>query len=105
MQKRERDILNIFAEQVRNLYPKAQIWAFGSYVRGEATFESDLDVCVVIPDMQPDDRLVISDIAWEVGFAHDLHLATIVISKEKLDHGAFAANPLLQAIRDEGVAA
>ncbi len=105
MQSRQRKILGIFADQVRSMYPKARIWAFGSYVGGEATVESDLDICVVIPQMQLDDRLVISDIAWEVGFAHDLHLSTIVVSEEKFEQGPIAASPLLEAIRNEGVAA
>ena len=64
-----------------------------------------VDICVVIAQMQPDDRLVISDIAWEVGFAHDLHLSTIVVSEEKFEQGPIAASPLLEAIRNEGVAA
>jgi predicted nucleotidyltransferase len=105
MKIKQNKILDIFAEQVRRFFPKAKIIGFGSYVRGEATADSDLDVCIILPSMHPDDRLVVSDIAWEVGFAHDLHLSTIVISEEKFSHGPISASPLLDTIRNEGVAA
>ena len=41
-------ILETFATQVRQHFPEARIWAFGSRARGEGTWESDLDVCVVL---------------------------------------------------------
>jgi predicted nucleotidyltransferase len=105
MQKKQLRVLQEFAEKVRGVYPKALVWAFGSYVRGTATAESDLDICVVIPQMRPDDRLAISDMAWEVGFAHDLHLSTVVISEKDFEQGPISASPLLETIRSEGLAA
>ena len=105
MQKKQRAVLEIFADNVRKFYPNAKIVAFGSYVGDEATAESDLDVCVILPAMQPDDRIKISDIAWEIGFANDLHLSTIVISNENFSHGPISSSPLLDTIRTEGVAA
>jgi len=105
VQKDLSEILEEFGKKVRSVYPKARIWAFGSYVRGTATAESDLDVCVVIPEMHSDDRLVVSDMAWEVGFARDLHISTVVISAIDFMHGPVSASPLLDAIRSEGVAA
>jgi uncharacterized protein len=45
MTKRDRSILEIFAARVRQHFPEARIWAFGSRARGDATWESDLDVC------------------------------------------------------------
>ena len=59
-------ILKEFAEKVQTRYPKARIWLFGSYARGTATKESDLDVCVVLQRFEPEDRLEISDMAWEI---------------------------------------
>jgi predicted nucleotidyltransferase len=105
MQKEKLRILREFADRVRVVYPKALVWAFGSYARGTATAESDLDICVVIAEMMPDDRLAISDIAWEVGFAHDLHISTVVISKKNFEEGPMSDSPLLEAIRTEGLVA
>ena len=105
MRKRPKEIIKLFADTVRNNYPKAKILAFGSYVRGEAAEDSDMDLCVVLPGMQSDDRLKISDIAWEVGFENDLHLSTIVVSEENFSRGPIASSPLLDTIRNEGIAA
>jgi predicted nucleotidyltransferase len=105
MKKEQQRILQEFAEGVRAKYPGSQIRAFGSHVRGTATDESDLDICVVIPGMQHQDRLVISDLAWEIGLAHDLYLSTVVFSQRDFEEGAISVSPLLDAIRDESVAA
>jgi predicted nucleotidyltransferase len=104
MQKEQVKILNEFAKKVRNVYPKALICAFGSYIRGTETAESDLDICVVLPEMRPDDRSTISDLAWEVGFNYDLHLSTVVFSKKDFEQGPVSASPLIEAIRSEGLA-
>lgn len=105
MREKQRKILKTFAEKVRVVYPDARIWAFGSYARDTATGESDLDICVVIPGLRPDDRLAVSDMAWEIGFNHDLHLSTIVVSEDDFERGPVSASPLINAIRSEGIAA
>ena len=105
MKKKQLRVLQEFAEKVRHVYPEALVWAFGSHVKGTATAESDLDICVVIPRMGPDDRLAISDLAWEVGFAHDIHLSTVVISKKDFEQGPLSASPLIETIQSEGMAA
>ena len=105
MRKELSTILNLFAHKVREQYPKARVWAFGSHTRGTATAESDFDICVVLPDMVPNDRLVISDLAWEIGFENDVHLSTIVLSEKDFEHGPLSASPLVGTIRNEGIPA
>ena len=94
-----------FADKIRNRYPGAIILAFGSHAKGTATPESDLDICVVLPKMEPDDRIAISDIAWETGLNHDLHLSTVVVSQKDFEHGPLSVSPFIEAVRNEGVAA
>lgn len=105
MRDEQRKILRLFADKVRQKYPEARIWAFGSHVKGTATTESDLDICVVLPQLQTQDRISISDIAWEVGFEHDQYISTIVVSEVDFEQGPVSASPLLHAIRSEGIAA
>ena len=81
------------------------ILAFGSHAKGTATPASDLDICVVLPKMEPDDRIAISDIAWETGLNHDLHLSTVVVSQKDFEHGPLSVSPFIEAVRNEGVAA
>jgi len=99
------EVLKKFAAKVRAVYPGARIWAFGSYPRGTATEESDLDVCVVLKEFKPEDRFVISDLAWEAGFDYDILISTIVISGYDYENGSMSASPLIESIKSEGVAA
>ena len=98
-------ILMKLAEKVRNKYPQARVWLFGSHARGTATKESDLDICVVLPEVHPDDRLAVSDMAWEIGFDCDVHVSTIVVSEKDFEEGPVSSSPLVETIRTEGIAA
>lgn len=101
----DRRLLEALAARIRARYPEARVWAFGSRARGEATWESDLDVCVVLD--RPVTRAIkhwIGDQAWEVGYEADRIITTIVYEQEAFEHGPQSASPLVAAIRNEGVA-
>lgn len=105
MKSNPETILREFSAMVRGTYPDAKIWMFGSYAKGTASPDSDLDVCVVLPQVSGDDRFAISDMAWEVSLDHDLHLSTVVLSTKDFEGGPVSVSPLLHAVRDEGVPA
>ncbi len=105
MKKKPREILHVFADKIRDRYPGARIFAFGSHAKGTATPESDLDICVVLPKMEPEDRIAVSDIAWETGLDHDLYLSTVVVSQTDFEQGPLSVSPFIEAVRNEGVAA
>lgn len=105
MRKEDRIILKQFAKRMRENYPEAQIWAFGSRTRDDATRESDLDVCVVLKSIDFKKRREISHIAWDIGFENDLIISTIVFSEEMFKSGPFSASTLVKSIVEEGVAA
>jgi predicted nucleotidyltransferase len=105
MQERDRTILEEFAARVRALYPSARIWAFGSRTRADAQADSDLDVCVVLDQVSPEIRTIISDVAWEVGFDRDLLISTVLFSTEMFERGRCSASTIVQTIREEGVPA
>ena len=69
----DKRIFKQFVSMVRNKYPAAKIWAFGSRVRSEATVESDLDVCVVVDKLDDESDLEIMKIAWQIGLKTRLY--------------------------------
>lgn len=105
MNQRDRTILNQFAHQVRQRFPDAQIWAFGSRARGDAQPDSDLDICVVLETLDRSVKKAISHIAWEIGFDNDLLITTVKYSRHQFEQGPCKSSPLVQTIQREGVAA
>jgi uncharacterized protein len=103
--ERDRMIVDLFARKVRERYPEARIWAFGSRARGDHNEESDLDMCVVTEQLTDEIRSTLSDLAWEVGFEHDLLITTVVFNRDGFENGPWRVSPLVQAILEEGVAA
>jgi predicted nucleotidyltransferase len=105
MSDRDHYILEIFAARVRQQFPAARIWAFGSRARGDATWQSDLDVCVVAETLTYKDRNAIGDIAWEIGFEHELLITTVCFTSEEFERGPCSESPLVLNILREGVPA
>lgn len=103
MTDRDRSILERFAASVRQCFPEARVWAFGSRVRGDGTWESDLDVCVVVNELTYADRHTIWDIAWEVGFEHDVLISAVAYSRDEFEQGPCSESPLVLNILREGV--
>lgn len=105
MSDRDYHVLKRFAARVRQHFPEARIWAFGSRARGDATWDSDLDVCVVAEELTYKDRNAIGDIAWEVGFEHELVITTVCFTRGEFEHGPCSESPLVLNILREGVPA
>jgi len=105
MTEHDQRIFEIFVAQARQHFPAARIWAFGSRARGDATWESDLDICVVLEKLTSEDRDAIGHIAWEVGFEHETLIMPICFTNEEFERGPMSESTLVMNILREGVAA
>lgn len=105
MQTKDKELLDLFANRIKDRIANAKIWAFGSRARGEANSDSDFDILVVLPEINSAQKKFISEIAWEISYENEILLAPIVYSFEKFNYPAIQKSSLIQNILREGVAA
>ncbi len=103
--EKDEKVLSILASLIRQRFSDARIWAFGSRTRGKATEESDLDVCVVVDRLDDSVDRAIMDIAWQVGFEHDVIISTVTYSQQEFEKGPCSESTLVQNVLNAGVAA
>ena len=105
LSNKDKKLFNQFASMVRDKFPAAKVWAYGSRVRGHATVESDLDVCVVVDKLDDESDSAIMEIAWQIGFENDVIISTVTYSKEEFEDGPCSESGLVQNILGYGIAA
>ncbi len=97
-------ILRELRKELRKLYGDklVKLMVFGSWARGEAHEESDVDVVVVLRDMDSQgkeiDRMI--DIIFELNLRYNTLISVYPISEVSF---AQLKSPLLMNIRKEGV--
>lgn len=105
MFKEDRKILEMLAQRIRNLYPGARVWAFGSRARGDGTWESDFDTCIVLPQKDEAAESAIRNICWEIGFENNRVITTVIMDQHQFEHGPMSESTLVENILREGVPA
>ena len=105
MSKEDRKIFNQFSARVRERFSYARVWAFGSRARGDATWDSDFDVFVVLSEVDQKAERWIRDIAWEVGFENERVITTVLIDKEQFENGPMSESTIVDNILREGISA
>jgi predicted nucleotidyltransferase len=75
---------------------------FGSWARGEASEESDVDVLVLIASGTSRERLRAIEIGAEVGFEHRLVIDPVVLSDRQWDELARRERSLVREVLLDG---
>ena len=105
MSEEDLKIFKEFTGRVHKRFSDARVWAFGSRARGEATWESDFDILIVLSKVDQKIDRWIRDIAWEVGFKNERVITTVLLDKVQFEHGPMSESTLVANIMREGMAA
>lgn len=81
-----------------------EVRLFGSRARGQAQGDSDLDLYLETGILTREQRLIISEVSWEIGFANDVVISPLVVPRAEAQNGAFSASMLCHTIKNEGIA-
>jgi uncharacterized protein len=103
LNSKDTEIALQFKNRLSQITPVNQFVVFGSRARGTADEDSDLDVFIEVPALTPQLRRSISEAAWEIGFEKDVVISTLVATPFDIQCGLFGANPILSAIKKDGV--
>ena len=103
MTEEDNKILKEFTDRVHERFSDALVWAFGSRARGEATWESDFDMFIVLNHVDRGKDRWIRDIAWEVGFENDRVITTVLLDKVQFEHGPMSESTIVANILREGI--
>jgi len=76
---------------------------FGSYARGEAHEDSDVDVCVVLAEVDWSRQGAVIDLAADVGLAHGLSISPTVFDRTTFERWRAQGRALVIDIERDGI--
>ena len=97
--------VNHFAHRLRELLGEnlLAVKLFGSYARGKATPDSDIDMFVLVRELTGEIETRVSDIAFETNLTFDLLISPIVYGEKEFRNPILQETPFLQKIEQEGI--
>lgn len=103
MDKKDRKIVERFRDLVAQKVKIHELRVFGSRARGDATWDSDMDLLVVVEHLDQSIDREISDCAWEAGFEDGIVVVPIVFSRDTWENSPQRYSLLAQVVKKEGI--
>lgn len=83
-------------------YPNAQVILFGSYARGDYTKDSDLDICVLVPEINGRRLDMNVDISCGVREEFPLPFDLLLYTYDEFEESSKSKSRLQYKIKNEG---
>ena len=102
----QRKAAEAFAGALRNRLGDnlVEVRLFGSYARGCARVDSDIDLFVLVRERSPAVEESVSDTAFEANLAFDVFISPTVYAEREYDDPVIGDSPFVASVRREGVA-
>ena len=89
-----------YAQQVRNVMPVTKAYIFGSFAKGTATEQSDVDICFFLDSFEGKRRIdIIKDLLKLTSGFDDVGFEPVVFSSTDLSNG----NPFVLEVTSTGI--
>jgi len=100
------ELLRRVTALIKSMHPNSDVILFGSFARGEQQEDSDLDICILVPeltkrrlDMKVEIRGLICDICYDNNLTFDIKLYTY----NEFEQESQYKSTLQHTIKTEGV--
>ena len=81
---------------ISHLFDTAKVYLYGSYSKGNAHAESDIDIAVIVPELH-DDWLRLSTRLWVIAPKIDIHIEPVLMEEDE-------PSPLYDDVMRTGIA-
>ena len=104
MLDRDLQVARILKDRLSSVVTLIDFKVFGSRARGDASWDSDMDVFIEVETLDKELKDKILDIAWEVGFYNDcIHISPLVFTRYEIEESPLRISSIVQVIAEEGV--
>ena len=97
------ELLQEVAVSIKTVHPESTVILFGSYARGEQNEESDLDICVLVPELTYGRVDMRVDAACAIREDFPLPMDVLLYTYDEFEEGAKSRSKMQYKIKNEGV--
>ena len=76
---------------------------FGSRARGTGDPDSDLDIMIELPEINPQIEAHIDSIIFKINLENDAFISAVLFGEKEIREGPMSESPLYKVIQKEGV--
>ncbi len=105
MKEKDKEAIKEFIEKVKESLKSNLItlYLFGSKVRGEDRFYSDIDILVEVEKLDEGAWDEIMNIAFDVNLKWEIYISPRIVEKDKFRSAKWSVTSFVQTIQKEGV--
>ena len=97
------ELLKEVATSIKTVYPSSTVILFGSYARGEQNDNSDLDICVLVPEISPRRFDMELNAACSIRRGFPLPLDLLLYTYDEFEEYSKSKSRIQYKIKNEGV--
>jgi len=104
-QKTALKIAKELANRLKIIIPDFKMLLYGSYARGQATSDSDIDIYIEVPHryFSDDVKNKVTNLVWELSFLNETVIQISLYSDEQVWNTPRRSSPFINSVMKEGI--